>query len=74
MLVTGGGAWNRHLVNTIASHTGLLIDTASPELINFKEALIFAFLGVLRWQGEINVLSSVTGASKNHCAGNIVLP
>ena len=74
MLVTGGGTWNRHLVNTIASHTELLIDTASPELINFKEALIFAFLGVLRWQGEINVLSSVTGASKNHCAGNIVLP
>jgi anhydro-N-acetylmuramic acid kinase len=43
----------------------------SPEIINYKEALIFAFLGVLKIRGEINCLSSVTGASKDSSNGII---
>lgn len=74
MLVTGGGAWNTALVKRIAEKSGAHVDTAGADLIDFKEALVFAFLGVLRWQGSINVLQSVTGASRDHCAGSIVLP
>ena len=41
----------------------------APKLVNFKEALIMAFIGVLRWRQEYNVLSSVTGASRDSIGG-----
>jgi len=41
------------------------------KLIDFKEALIFAFLGVLAFNGQINVLSSVTGSTQDHIGGVI---
>jgi len=44
------------------------------QILDFKEALIFAFLGVLRMRGEINVLRSVTGATKDSCSGVIHWP
>jgi len=72
LLVTGGGAFNEHLINRLkffAPKTTVVL--GSKELIEFKEALIFAFLGVLRVTNTDNVLCSVTGASKNHCSGNI---
>ncbi len=72
LLVTGGGAFNDHLINRLkfyASETTVVL--GSKELIEFKEAVIFAFLGVLRVTNTDNVLNSVTGASKNHCSGNI---
>ena len=47
---------------------------ASETLVNFKEALIFAFLGLLRLRGEVNCLSSVTGASRDHSSGTINKP
>lgn len=71
VLVTGGGALNAFLVAQIQKNTSAEIIIPSAETVNFKEALIFAFLGVLKLRGEINVLSSVTGASKDHSSGII---
>ncbi|MGM0565805.1 MAG: anhydro-N-acetylmuramic acid kinase [Bacteroidota bacterium] len=74
ILITGGGAHNEYLTERIKA--SLTEDIILPEknIIDFKEALIFAFLGVLRMQGEINVLKTVTGATANSCAGTIHLP
>lgn len=74
VLFTGGGAFNSFLMDQIRSRTKTEIVVPSEEVVNFKEALIFAFLGVLKLRGEVNVLSSVTGASKDHSSGNIVTP
>ena len=71
VLVTGGGAFNDFLINEIRKRTTTKIVIPPAEVVNFKEALIFAFLGVLKLRGENNVLSSVTGASKDHSAGTI---
>jgi len=46
----------------------------SDEIINFKEALIFGFLGVLKLRNEVNCLQSVTGAKQDHSSGEIYLP
>lgn len=72
MLVTGGGALNISLVGRIAEQLHPLgITTRVPEatLVNFKEALIMAFMGVLRWRQETTTLASVTGASRNSIGG-----
>ena len=71
MLVTGGGAFNSFLIERIKYHSNVEIIIPSNEIVNFKEALIFAFLGVLRIKGEINCLSSVTGALRDHCSGMV---
>ncbi|WP_029331977.1 anhydro-N-acetylmuramic acid kinase [Gillisia marina] len=69
VLVTGGGAFNTFLMNLLQQKTDAKIVIPSSEIINFKEALIFGFLGVLKMREENNVLSSVTGAKHDHCAG-----
>jgi anhydro-N-acetylmuramic acid kinase len=71
MLLTGGGALNCYLVSRIEALSN--VDIALPSLLNiqYKEALIFALLGVLRVRGEHNCLASVTGASRDHCSGCI---
>lgn len=71
MLVTGGGAFNKFLMKEIQKRTQTQIIIPSAEVVNYKESLIFAFLGVLKLRGENNVLSSVTGASKDHSSGKI---
>lgn len=75
MLITGGGAYHDFLISRIKQHAQRL-DIVIPDknLLEYKEALIFGFLGVLRLRNEINVLSSVTGASKNHSSGEIFVP
>lgn len=71
MLVTGGGAFNTHLIERIGHHTASRLILPDPLIIGFKEALIFALLGLLRHLGENNCLSSVTGASRDSCGGVI---
>ena len=72
LLITGGGVYNNFLVDRIKLYLpNNKIVIPNEKTIEFKEALIFAFLGVLKLRGEINVLSSVTGANQNHSSGNI---
>lgn len=74
LLATGGGACNGYLVERIKHHVSAHIVAADDKIIHYKEALVFAFLGLLRWRGEINVLASVTGAQQDSCGGAIYLP
>lgn len=71
VLVTGGGTFNTFLIERIKKMTKTKLIIPSAEIVNFKEALIFGLLGVLRMRDEINVLSSVTGAREDHSAGII---
>ena len=71
VLITGGGALNDFMIDRIREHTNAQIVIPSKEIIEFKEALLFAFLGVLKDQEEVNCLKSVTGAIKDHSSGVI---
>jgi len=74
VLFTGGGAYNTFLVQAIQKKTNAKIDIPAPELVDFKEALIFAFLGLLKLRGSVNCLASVTGANHDHSTGKIFIP
>lgn len=72
LLATGGGVFNNFLMNRIKDNINELnIEVIIPDakLVNYKEALIMAFIGVLRWRQENNVLSSVTGAARDSIGG-----
>ena len=73
VLVTGGGAKNRFLIDLIQEKTETQIIIPEEQLIDFKEALVFAFLGYLRVFETNNCLHSVTGALKDSCGGAIYL-
>lgn len=70
-LCTGGGVKNSFLMKRIASYTTSKLITPDVQLIDYKEALIFAYLGYLRVHNQPNSLATVTGASKNVCGGVI---
>ncbi len=74
VIVTGGGAFNNFLIDRIKSLTSAKLIIPSEAIINYKEALIFALLGVLKMRGEVNVFSSVTGAVRDHSSGVIFKP
>jgi anhydro-N-acetylmuramic acid kinase len=70
LLITGGGAYNDFLIAQIENYLPeMQIVIPNTKTIEFKEALIFALLGVLKIRNEINVLSSVTGSNRDHCSG-----
>ena len=71
VLITGGGAYNGYVISEIKRNKDIEIVIPSKNLVEFKEALIFAFLGVLKLRGEVNCLKSVTGALKDHSSGVI---
>jgi len=72
LLATGGGAYNDFLIERLKFWLPELeIIIPDKKTIEFKEALIFALLGVLKLRNEINILSSVTGAKHNHTSGVI---
>lgn len=74
-LVTGGGAYNWFLIERIQEHAPKQkLVLPEERLIEYKEALIFALLGLLRWNGEINSLKDVTGADRDAINGAVYLP
>lgn len=73
VLVTGGGAHNAHLVSLLRSDERIIFELPSTEIIEFKEAICFAFLGVLRKLEMINTLKTVTGARFDSIGGSIYL-
>lgn len=74
VLVTGGGSFNLFLMSRIIDLSSPKIIIPTNEIINFKEALVFGFLGVLKLRNEPNCLSSVTGAKRDHSSGKIFRP
>ncbi len=72
VLVTGGGAYNTFLVERIRDKSHHNIIVPDGEQVEFKEALIFALLGYLKFKGQTNVLKSVTGAKKDSSSGILV--
>jgi anhydro-N-acetylmuramic acid kinase len=81
LLVTGGGYFNSYLLArlqhklTISSNASCVkLATSSDHTVNFKEALIFAFLGLRTLLALPNIASSVTGASRDCVGGSIHLP
>ncbi|MBR4157111.1 MAG: anhydro-N-acetylmuramic acid kinase [Bacteroidales bacterium] len=74
MLITGGGAKNQYLIERIRDLSKHEIIIPETMIIDYKEALIFAFLAALKLEGKINVLSSVTGASSDSSSGKIWNP
>jgi anhydro-N-acetylmuramic acid kinase len=72
ILITGGGAYNDFLIERMQFHLPKIeIIIPDNKTLEFKEALIFGLLGVLKLRNEINVLSSVTGAKMDHSSGII---
>ncbi|MBE0660838.1 MAG: anhydro-N-acetylmuramic acid kinase [Bacteroidales bacterium] len=74
ILLTGGGAHNLFLISNIEKACGCKLVIPDNETIEYKEALIFALLGLLRWSGKTNILSSATGAIADSCGGAVYLP
>ncbi len=72
LLATGGGAFNTFLIkrlNEMLKENNVELIVPDKKLVNYKEALIMAFIGVLRWRQEYNALASVTGAARNSIGG-----
>jgi anhydro-N-acetylmuramic acid kinase len=74
LLATGGGAFNTFMIERLAHELqplGVEVIVPSKDLVQYKEALIMALMGVLRWRQEYNVLSSVTGAVRDSIGGAV---
>ena len=71
VLITGGGVYNKTLIERIKFYSSSKIILPKKELIDYKEALIFSFLGVLKIRNENNCLHSVTGAKRDNSGGDI---
>lgn len=72
LLATGGGTFNEFLIAQLKEKLHALdveVIVPGPDLINYKEALVMAFIGVLRWRQENNVFASVTGAGRDSIGG-----
>ena len=74
VLLTGGGALNKHLLEKINYYNKLDVNFIVPnkKLIIFKEAIVFGFLGLLRYLNKKNIDKSVTGSSSSSSSGLIV--
>lgn len=72
LLVTGGGTYNRYLLDRIDAISNAKITVPDKKIVEYKEALIFALLGFLKINGAVNCLKCVTGATENHSSGVII--
>lgn len=69
VLATGGGAHNRFLIHLLRNKSNHSIVIPDKQTVDYKEALIFAFLGVLYIINEHGALASVTGATSDSISG-----
>ena len=74
VLITGGGTHNEYIIEGLKRNSKATIVIPDDKTIEFKEALIFAFLGLLKKEGRVNCLKSVTGAVKDHSSGVVFYP
>jgi anhydro-N-acetylmuramic acid kinase len=74
VLFTGGGVFNTFLMNRIQQLSSSQIVIPNQTTIDYKEALVFGFLGLLKLENKVNCLSSVTGAKRDHSSGKIFTP
>ena len=76
MFVTGGGAFNAFFIETLQQKLGNSFTLKIPNktLIAFKEALVFALMGVLREENQTNIFASVTGAREDSYSGEVFFP
>ncbi len=70
-IISGGGAFNENLIKILIEESNSKIIIPNKKIINYKEAMIFGLLGVLKIRNEINCYKSVTGAIKNSVVGVI---
>jgi len=74
VFITGGGALNDFMIERLKHHyTGTVI-IPEKQIIDFKEAIVFAYLGALYLNKQTNILKSVTGASRDSIGGVLHLP
>jgi anhydro-N-acetylmuramic acid kinase len=73
-LVTGGGAFNGFMLERLRASSSVELVVPDERTVAFKEAIIFAYLGWLRWHGKPNALASVTGSSRDNIGGAVYLP
>jgi anhydro-N-acetylmuramic acid kinase len=77
LMITGGGAFHPLLMTELKAMIrplGWTVRTSSPDLIQFKEALLIALAGLLRWRGLPNFIPSASGATVAVCGGALYLP
>lgn len=75
LLITGGGAYNSFLIAKIkALLPNTKVTVPDDDTVQYKEALLFGLLGVLKLRNEVNVLCSYTGAKNNHSSGVVLYP
>ncbi|MBF25744.1 MAG: anhydro-N-acetylmuramic acid kinase [Flavobacteriales bacterium] len=72
-LLSGGGAFNKYLIKRLDALTSTNLIIPDVDIVNYKEAIVFGFLGVLRMLNENNCIASVTGAHKDHSSGDVYL-
>ena len=71
-LLSGGGARNAHLVRQLYQIAPEWQWTVAPDdILESKEALAFAYLGLLRLRNEPNVLASYAGGQNDGCDGTV---
>jgi len=74
MLLSGGGAFNGFLTDLIQEKCNVKVHIPDKKIIEFKEAIVFGLLGVLKLENEVNCLKIVTGASMDNVGGEVFEP